>query len=84
MEEIIRIFKRYNFRIMFTSTRSIHPFTCIIAGPTGCGKTQFVSDMLFSDKIYEPPEKNYCVIQNGNLNIMIYIGLVIQNLLKGL
>jgi hypothetical protein len=58
VEEIIKIFKRYNFRNMFTSTRSIHPFTCIIAGPTKCGKTQFVSDMLFSDKIYEPPEKN--------------------------
>ena len=23
-----------------------HPFTCIVAGPTGCGKTMFVARLL--------------------------------------
>lgn len=35
----------------------IHPFTCVIAGPTGCGKTQFVKKILTEDVIQGPPER---------------------------
>ena len=36
-----------------------HPFTCIVAGPTGCGKTTFVARMLrnASAMIDPPPER---------------------------
>ncbi|KAJ8018824.1 hypothetical protein HOLleu_42971 [Holothuria leucospilota] len=38
-----------------------HPFTCVIAGPTGCGKTQFVKKMLTQDVIEGAPERIvYC------------------------
>ena len=35
-----------------------HPFTCIVAGPTGCGKTTFVARLLrnASEMIDPPPE----------------------------
>ena len=40
-------------------TRLKHPFTCIVAGPTGCGKTTFVTRLLqrASSFIDPPPEK---------------------------
>jgi hypothetical protein len=32
-----------------------HPFTCLISGPTGCGKTEFTLRLLkHSDKVVEP------------------------------
>lgn len=34
-----------------------HPFTCVIAGPTGSGKTQFVKRLLTLDSL-EPPPSN--------------------------
>ena len=34
-----------------------HPFTCLIAGPTGCGKTSLVKDILDKDLI--TPKPNY-------------------------
>ena len=36
-----------------------HPFTCIVAGPTGCGKSTFVTRLLrhASTMIDPPPEK---------------------------
>ena len=36
-----------------------HPFTCIVAGPTGCGKTTFVARLLrnTSAMIDPPPER---------------------------
>ena len=36
-----------------------HPFTCIVAGPTGCGKSTFVTRMLHhaAAMIDPPPEK---------------------------
>ena len=36
-----------------------HPFTCVIAGPTSCGKTIFVSRLLqhAGDMITPPPQK---------------------------
>ena len=36
-----------------------HPFTCIVAGPTGCGKTTFVARLLrnASEMIDPPPER---------------------------
>ena len=40
-----------------------HPFTCIVAGPTGCGKTTFVARLLryASSLIDTPPEeKTWC------------------------
>ena len=40
-------------------TRRKHPFTCIVAGPTGCGKSTFVTRLLrhASAMIDPPPEK---------------------------
>ena len=40
-------------------TRLKHPFTCIVADPTGCGKTTFVTRLLqhASSFIDPPPEK---------------------------
>ena len=40
-------------------TRLIHPFICIIAGPTGCGKTTFVARLLrYTDSLIDgPPER---------------------------
>ena len=32
-----------------------HPFTCVIAGPTGSGKTQFVKRLLLDDRAIQPP-----------------------------
>ena len=36
-----------------------HPFTCIVAGPTGCGKSTFVTRMLHNaaTMIDTPPER---------------------------
>ena len=36
-----------------------HPFTCIVVGPTGCGKTTFVARLLrnASAMIDPPPER---------------------------
>ena len=38
-----------------------HPFTCIVAGPTGCGKSTFVTRMLrhAAAMIDQPPERCY-------------------------
>ena len=33
------------------------PFTCVVAGPTGCGKTVFVRKLLASDLIFPHPRK---------------------------
>ena len=33
------------------------PFTCVVAGPTGCGKTVFVSKLLAFDLIIPRPRK---------------------------
>ena len=33
------------------------PFTCVVAGPTGCGKTVFVRKLLASDLIFPRPHK---------------------------
>ena len=37
----------------------IHPFTCLVAGPTGSGKTSFLKKLLElkDEKIYQCPEK---------------------------
>lgn len=41
--------------------RLIHPFTCVIAGPTGSGKTQFVRRILTQHVIEGAPERIiYC------------------------
>ena len=34
-----------------------HPFTMIATGPTQCGKTQFIRDLLLSDMIQPRPER---------------------------
>ena len=33
------------------------PFTCVVAGPTGCGKTVFVRKLLASGLIFPRPRK---------------------------
>ena len=40
-----------------------HPFTCIVAGPTGCGKSTFVSRMLrHAAAMIDPPTQNDQVV----------------------
>jgi hypothetical protein len=44
-------------------TRLKHPFTCTVAGPTGCGKTRFIIRLMkhVNELIDLPPEKiMYC------------------------
>lgn len=38
-------------------TRLKHPFTCLIAGPTGCGKTYLVKELIKRNTIEPPPER---------------------------
>ena len=40
-----------------TDVRLKCPFTCVVAGPTGCGKTVFVRKLLASDLIFPRPRK---------------------------
>ena len=40
-----------------TDVRLKSPFTCVVAGPTGCGKTVFVRKLLASDLIFPHPRK---------------------------
>ena len=49
----------YAKRVVHEDTRWKHPFTCIVAGPTGCGKRTFVTRLLShaSVMIDPPPEK---------------------------
>jgi len=39
----------------------IHPTTVLIAGPTGCGKTQFLLRLLAERAVQRPPERIVCV-----------------------
>ena len=34
-----------------------HPFTCLIAGPTGCGKSYFVTELIKGNFIHPAPQK---------------------------
>ena len=45
----------------------VHPFTSILAGPTGCGKTTFIFRFIGEVKylMTQPPEKTLC-IATGN------------------
>jgi hypothetical protein len=47
----------------FSAHVFLHPFTCIIAGPTGCGKTVLLADIIKDSEflIEKPPERIiYC------------------------
>ena len=37
--------------------RLVHPFPCVIAGPTGSGKTEFIKRLLTTDSIVERPQR---------------------------
>ena len=57
------------------SIKFAHPFTCLVAGPTGCGKTVFVRNVLNSsvDMIDLPPERIiwcYGIYQNAYTEMM--------------
>lgn len=41
---------------MYKTLKLIHPSTCLISGPTGSGKTQFVSLLIEHDMIEPKPE----------------------------
>ena len=34
-----------------------HPFTMIVSGPTGCGKTQWIYNLLTRDLIHPSPQR---------------------------
>ena len=56
------------------------PFTCIIAGPTGCGKTQLVMKLLRYYKQMITPTPNrilwfYAIHQQQNFNTMKKLGV---------
>ena len=53
----IYLVKEYIWREM--DVRFIHPFTCVVAGPTGSGKSVFIDKLVrnASDMIAPPPEK---------------------------
>ena len=40
-----------------------HPYMCIVAGPTGCGKSTFVTRMLRDDRSTPPPRKHHVVLR---------------------
>ena len=35
----------------------IHPFTCIVSGPTGCGKSVFVSKLIKENVVRPKPDR---------------------------
>ena len=48
---------------MFSFSQFIHPFTALVAGPTGCGKTEFIVKLIKNKDIYIHPAPNkifYC------------------------
>ena len=48
------------------ATRSTHPFTCIVAGPTGCGETTFVTRILHhASAITDPPPQKLCGVMES-------------------
>ena len=52
-----------------------HPMTCMVAGPTGCGKTMFVRKLLkHKHDMFDPPPQRiiwcYGVYQSGYADIM--------------
>ena len=60
------------FADMDTSLK--HPFTCIVAGPTGCGKTTFVTRLLrFALFIIDlPPREDRLVLRSVAKDIRVY------------
>ena len=54
--------------LVIMDARWKHPFTCIVAEPTGCGKNIFVTRMLrHVAAMNDPPPKKSCgVTENGN------------------
>ena len=54
-----------------------HPFTCVIAGPTGSGKTEFTKKLFTSPGIIEPPPENitwcYGEFQNAYKHLALLV-----------
>ena len=63
-----------------------HPFTCMIAGMTGSGKTAWVLSLLqqASEAIYLPPERIIGVIHNGSLRIQMLVAMPHIEFVKGI
>ena len=62
-----------------------HPFTCMIAGMTGSGKTAWVLSLLqqASEAIYLPP-RIIGVIHNGSLRIQMLVAMPHIEFVKGI
>ena len=44
-------------RVQLNSNVFLHPFTMVVSGPTGCGKSEWVRQLLTSDLISPQPER---------------------------
>ena len=57
---------------MYKFHQFLHPYTALVAGPTGCGKTEFVFNLLLHNKEYIQPSPTkiyyYYSIWNGNFS----------------
>jgi len=52
----------------------VHPFTCMVAGPTGCGKSTFIYNMIYNhlDLIYPTIDRIIICYSNWQANYELY------------
>jgi hypothetical protein len=55
-----------------------HPCTVLVAGPTSCGKTTFVKDLILSDNLQPPPEEIYWIYNEHQPALVSALGHKVQ------
>ena len=58
-----RIVSRNNSSPLPAEFKFQHPFTMIVAGPTMSGKSTWMKQLLLSDRITPPPNRNHLALQ---------------------